>query len=248
MDLLSKAILKELEDSQYKDYISEIAERPSDGSFILHIPIDRISEKVKDNHISKNQLETLLKNLTEKFSKNFESLNIESERLSNLVKGIDLILKAEFNEFVENTNFTFLSAERVNVEIFIHNLDEDTKLTISSYLISLFEKSNIKVANIEWIGDIEEYPSSMEILISLKEMQPISLEHFLDHLNSEFKSIDQKWLNRQLDRLIKKGLLVRDNISKQYALSGNGLGVIPNISNNSNSDIKRALSLGYRKW
>ena len=241
-------IWEALADRQYDDCISEIAERSSDDSFILHIPIDRVSESAKEGYISRIQLEKLLKNLNEKFSHKFDFLHVESEKLNNLVKGIDLILKAEFNEFVENTNFTFLSAERVNVEIFIHNLDEDTKLTISSYLISLFEKSNIKVANIEWIGDIEECPSSMEILISLKEMQPISLEHFLDHLNSEFKSIDQKWLNRQLDRLIKKGLLVRDNISKQYAPSGNGLGVIPNISNNSNSDIKRALSLGYRKW
>jgi predicted transcriptional regulator len=84
----------------------------------------------------------------------------------------------------------------------------------------------------------------MEILIALKETQPISLEN----LNSKLRLTDPKWLNRQLDKLIKKSLLVRDNSSKQYALTGKGLGIIPNITNNSNSDIKRALSLGYRKW
>ena len=243
MDLLNK-IWEALEDSQYKDCISEIAERSSDDSFILHIPIDRVSESAKEGYISRIQLEKLLKNLNEKFSHKFDFLHVESEKLNNLVKGIDLILKAEFGDFIEDINFTFLSAEKINLEIYIQNLDADTQSNLDEFIISVFETSNIQVANIEWIGEIEEYPSVMEILIALKETQPISLEN----LNSKLRLTDPKWLNRQLDKLIKKSLLVRDNSSKQYALTGKGLGIIPNITNNSNSDIKRALSLGYRKW
>ena len=243
MDLLNK-IWEALEDSQYKDCISEIAERSSDDSFILHIPIDRVSESAKEGYISRIQLEKLLKNLNDKFSHKFDFLHVESEKLNNLVKGIDLILKAEFGDFIEDINFTFLSAEKINLEIYIQNLDADTQSNLDKFIISVFETSNIQVANIEWIGEIEEYPSVMEILIALKETQPISLEN----LNSKLRLTDPKWLNRQLDKLIKKSLLVRDNSSKQYALTGKGLGIIPNITNNSNSDIKRALSLGYRKW
>ena len=195
-------------------------------------------------YISRIQLEKLLKNLNEKFSHKFDFLHVESEKLNNLVKGIDLILKAEFGDFIEDINFTFLSAEKINLEIYIQNLDADTQSNLDKFIISVFETSNIQVANIEWIGEIEEYPSVMEILIALKETQPISLEN----LNSKLRLTDPKWLNRQLDKLIKKSLLVRDNSSKQYALTGKGLGIIPNITNNSNSDIKRALSLGYRKW
>ena len=237
-------IWEALEDSQYKECISEIAERSSDDSFILHIPIDRVSESAKEGYISRIQLEKLLKNLNEKFSHKFDFLHVESEKLNNLVKGIDLILKAEFGDFIEDINFTFLSAEKINLEIYIQNLDADTQSNLDKFIISVFETSNIQVANIEWIGEIEEYPSVMEILIALKETQPISLEN----LNSKLRLTDPKWLNRQLDKLIKKSLLVRDNSSKQYALTGKGLGIIPNITNNSNSDIKRALSLGYRKW
>ena len=237
-------IWEALEDSQYKDCISEIAERSSDDSFILHIPIDRVSESAKEGYISRIQLEKLLKNLNEKFSHKFDFLHVESEKLNNLVKGIDLFLKAEFGDFIEDINFTFLSAEKINLEIYIQNLDADTQSNLDKFIISVFETSNIQVANIEWIGEIEEYPSVMEILIALKETQPISLEN----LNSKLRLTDPKWLNRQLDKLIKKSLLVRDNSSKQYALTGKGLGIIPNITNNSNSDIKRALSLGYRKW
>lgn len=237
-------IWEALEDSQYKDCISEIAERSSDDSFILHIPIDRVSESAKEGYISRIQLEKLLKNLNEKFSHKFDFIHVESEKLNNLVKGIDLILKAEFGDFIEDINFTFLSAEKINLEIYIQNLDADTQSNLDKFIISVFETSNIQVANIEWIGEIEEYPSVMEILIALKETQPISLEN----LNSKLRLTDPKWLNRQLDKLIKKSLLVRDNSSKQYALTGKGLGIIPNITNNSNSDIKRALSLGYRKW
>ena len=112
-------IWEALEDSQYKDCISEIAERSSDDSFILHIPIDRVSESAKEGYISRIQLEKLLKNLNEKFSHKFDFLHVESEKLNNLVKGIDLILKAEFGDFIEDINFTFLSAEKINLEIYI---------------------------------------------------------------------------------------------------------------------------------
>lgn len=237
-------IWEALEDSQYKDCISEITERSSDDSFILHIPIDRVSENAKEGYISRIQLEKLLKNLNEKFSYKFDFLHVESEKLNDLVKGIDLILKAKFGDFIENINSTFLSSEKINLEIYTQNLDAGTQSNLDKYIISVFETSNIQVANIEWIGEIEEYPSVIEILIALKETQPISLEN----LNSKLRLTDPKWLNRQLDKLIKKSLLVRDNSSKQYALTGKGLGIIPNITNNSNSDIKRALSLGCRKW
>ena len=143
-------IWEALEDSQYKDCISEIAERSSDDSFILHIPIDRVSESAKEGYISRIQLEKLLKNLNEKFSHKFDFLHVESEKLNNLVKGIDLILKAEFGDFIEDINFTFLSAEKINLEIYIQNLDADTQSNLDKFIISVFETSNIQVANIEW--------------------------------------------------------------------------------------------------
>lgn len=244
----NKVLLEELKSIQDKYYISKIEERSYDNAIILYIPIDHLSETVKSGAVSKLQLEILIRHLSTKYSTKLEILYIESDRLNDLAKGIELILKANFNNFIKSINLTFLSSEKVTAEIFTQNLDQDNKLSITAYLTSTLKSSNIEVENIEWLGDIEQYPSTMEILIALKKMQPISLEYFLENLNADFKTIDQKWLNRQLDKLIKKGLLIRDNISEEYALSWQGLSIIPNVSNISNSDIKRALSLGRRKW
>lgn len=244
----NKVLLEELKNVQDKYYISKIEERSYDNAIILYISIDHLSETVRSGAVSKLQLELLIRNLSTKYSTKLEILYIESHRLNDLAKGIELILKAQFNNFIKSINLTFLSSEKVTAEIFTQNLDQNNKLSIAAYLTSTFKSSNIEVENIEWLGDIDQYPSTMEILIALKKMQPISLEYFLENLNADFKTIDQKWLNRQLDKLIKKGLLIRDNISKQYALSWQGLSIIPNVSNISNSDIKRALSLGRRKW
>lgn len=246
--MLDTSLLEKLKSIKDKYYISRIEKRNYDNSLILYIPIDRISEIAKDGCISKLQLEILLKNLSSEYENKIEILYTESDRLNSLAKGIELLLKANFSDLINETNFTFLSSEKVSVEIFIENLNEDKKNSINKYIESLFKESHIEVVNIEWIGDPEEYPSPIEILIALKKMQPISLELFLTDLNLDFQSINTKWLNRQLDKLIKRGLLVRDNVSKQYALSWKGLSIIPNVSNSSNSDIKRALSLGHRKW
>ena len=241
--MLNTSLLEELKSIKYQYYISRIETRDYDNSLILHISIDCLSKTDRANHVSKLQIEKLLKNLSSRYENRIEIFYTESERLNNLLKGIELLLTANFSE-INKVSFTLFSAEEVSVEVYVDNLNEDKKDNIKNYIESLFNNSHIEVVNLEWVGDIEEYPSAIEILIALKEEQPVSLEN----LNSKLNLRDIRWLNRQLDKLIKKSLLVRDNTSKQYALTGKGLGIIPNISNNSNSDIKRALSLGYRKW
>ena len=241
--MLNTHLLEELNNIKDQYYIYKMETREYDNSVILHISIDRLSKRDKGNHVSKLQIENLVKNLSSKYENRIEVLYTESERLNNVLKGIELLLMANFSE-INKVNFTLLSAEEVSTEIYLDNLNEDKKDSIKKFIEPLFHNSQIEVVNIEWIGDIEEYPSSIEILIALKEVQPVSLEN----LNSKLNLRDIRWLNRQLDKFIKKDLLVRDKASEQYSLTGKGLGIIPSIPNYSNSDIKRALSLGYRKW
>lgn len=246
--MLNKDIIDALQSIKEEYYISDIYERSTDDSFVLHIPIDRLTEKAKNGFISRLQVENLVKHLSAKFSKSFEIIYNPSEKLEQLVEAVETILKVQFGSVVEASIFTFLSAERVNAWLKVQNIDVETKVKIEEYLKVLFAESDVNILEIQWDGELMGFPSVMEILIAVKRLQPISIENFLVDFNQDFSCIEDKWLNRQLDKLIKKDLIVRDPLTKKYTLTWKGLDAIPNITNNSNSDIKRALSLGRRKW
>ncbi|WP_214657216.1 hypothetical protein, partial [Vibrio anguillarum] len=64
----------------------------------------------------------------------------------------------------------------------------------------------------------------------------------------DYEHVEGRWLNRQLDKLIKKEVVVREQETATYSLTFKGLNVLPSISSRINSDIVRALDLGRRKW
>lgn len=99
---------------------------------------------------------------------------------------------------------------------------------------------------LQW--DEIELPSVIEILSKTKKLQPVKREHLYANLRENYSSLQEVWLNKQLDRLIKKRFLVREQETQTYALTAHGLNVLPQIAGRNNSDIVRALDLGRRKW
>ena len=125
--MLNTHLLEELNNIKDQYYIYKMETREYDNSVILHISIDRLSKRDKGNHVSKLQIENLVKNLSSKYENRIEVLYTESERLNNVLKGIELLLMANFSE-INKVNFTLLSAEEVSTEIYLDNLNEDKKI------------------------------------------------------------------------------------------------------------------------
>ncbi|WKT72200.1 hypothetical protein [Acinetobacter variabilis] len=246
--MLSNPTISELQKRQQEFYIADIRLRSSDGAVILYFDINHVSEQIKTNHISHIQINNLIKKLNQDGIEKVEVIYIQSDRLESLAKGFELILESQFSEFIENAELSFLSSEKVNVWLKMRVLDDNTKLTIESFLKNILNESNINYFDIHWIGEQEDFPSVMKILIDIKILQPISLENYFNYLLPNFDHITSRWLNRELDKLIKKGFITREAITASYSLTAKGLLIIPNVPSNSNSDIKRALSLGRRKW
>lgn len=171
-----------------------------------------------------------------------------TEKLEKVGEAAESILKIEFQEYIEDINFNFLSSDKVNAWIKIKKIDAKSKNTIKNYLQAIFSYSNVNSVNIQWIGENDELPSLMQILIATKKLQPVIIEKYVSEFKEDYPHIHIKWLNRQLDKLIKKNLIVRNSISKGYAVTGKGLDAIPTAANSMSSDIARALSLGKRKW
>ena len=134
--MLNTHLLEELNNIKDQYYIYKMETREYDNSVILHISIDRLSKRDKGNHVSKLQIENLVKNLSSKYENRIEVLYTESERLNNVLKGIELLLMANFSE-INKVNFTLLSAEEVSTEIYLDNLNEDKKDSIKKFIESV---------------------------------------------------------------------------------------------------------------
>lgn len=240
--------ITELSNIQREYFVSDINIRSSDGVIVLYVPNERVSEVVRTGFVSKRQLENLAIKLTEKYSVDVEFIYIEANKLEQLGQGVEILLKAKYGDLIEEIDFTFLTAFKVNAWIKTKNLDESQKKIIESYLVSIFFDSDVTDVDVQWVGEIDRLPSFIEILIMTKRLQPGLLNTYVSNLSDDYQNINEKWLNRQLDKLIKKDLIVRDSTTKEYSLTGKGLSVIPNILSRTNSDIARALALGRRKW
>jgi DNA-binding HxlR family transcriptional regulator len=171
-----------------------------------------------------------------------------SSKFEKIGQAAELLLKAKFGDIVEEANFSFLSCEKVNAWIKLTQLATDTTSEIESYLQSLLNESGVQFISYQWVGENNTLPTPINILIALKRLQPLNIEGLIEHFITDYRAIDAKWLNRQLDKMLKKQLIIRDRVTENYALTGTGLGLIPSVRSKYSSDVARALELGKRKW
>lgn len=229
-------------------FLSDIHVRAVDNIIVFYVKNEHVSEVVKTGYVSKKQLESLAKIISEKYKTGVEIIYIQSDKLEKLEQGIKLLLSAKFANIIEDANFTFIRSENVNAWLKVKDLDDAQKENIKSYLLSIFKDSGIKNLEIQWVEESDKLPSIMEILILTKKLQPILLDKYISEFRATYQSIHIKWLNSQLDKLIKMNLVIRDKEKAEYALTIKGLSVIPNIQGRANYDIARALALGRKKW
>jgi len=229
-------------------FVSEVIIRSSDDSLVLYVPNEKISEKSEKDFVTKRQLDNLAKKLSEKFGASTEIIYVNSEKLTQIAEGVELLLKTKYGKSIDEVAFTFLNAKRVNAWLKIRSSHEQKKNSIKEFLSSVFKDTGVDNVDFHWVDMHEKLPTLIELLVLTKTIQPADLDNYLLKVRESYEYIDRTWLNKQLDKLIKKGLVVRDRSSKTYSLTGKGLGVIPSSYSRTSSDIARALDLGRKKW
>lgn len=230
------------------NFISDTMIRTNDNTIVLYIELDKISEKSEHGYISKIQLENFRKNVAEHFSTNVEIITTNSEKLENNAEVIKKFIISKHEKIIKNIAVRFLNAKKIDISIQT-NYDDKTQVDqIIDDLKSITESFNVTNQIINWNEDERSLPTLIELLILTKTIQPANIDDYLNSQNNKIKQTEKIWLNKQLDKLIKKKLIVRDNTNKKYSVTSKGLGVIPNNFSRNNSDIKRALDLGKRKW
>ena len=228
-------------------FISDVIVRTSDGCVVLYVPKDKISEKAQKGFVSLKQLSNLKCKLKKDYGVDSEFILSDSDSLEKMGEGFEILLKTTFPDTVDEVRISFLNAQRVSVIIKLSDAAETHKKeVIETFLKTILSSAKIEVQSLQW--DEVELPPLIEVLTVTKRLQPVKLEQVHAYLNEEYPLLQESWLNKQLDKLIKKRFLVREQVEKTYILTAHGLNILPKIVSRNNSDIVRALDLGRKKW
>lgn len=246
--MLDKSEFPGVEELLTSYFVTDVTIRSSDGCYVLYVPKDRVSEVKSKGFISKKQLSNLQDKLNEQYKIRSEVLLIDSEKLDRLKVSFETLLQVTFPDDIADCSFEFLTAQSVSVEVNLHSIERADKKAIQDYLESVLSPVGVDHVALRWIDNQAELPSIIEVLSATKRTQPATIEEIVNSLSRDYEHVGGGWLNRQLDKLIKKKLVVREKETATYCLTFKGLNVLPSISSRNNSDIVRALDLGRRKW
>lgn len=228
-------------------YISDFIRRSSDGIFVLYVPKDKVSDKAQKGFVSLKQLNNLQSKLKREFGTSTEIVLLDVDSLTKVSEGLVALLKSTFQDIITDAHISFLNAHRVSVTIVLTEFVENSKKdAVEAFLTAILTPAHIELQAVQW--DEVELPSLIEILTTTKKYQPVKLDNLDNFLSENYPELRIDWLNKQLDKLIKKKLLVRERNTETYALTALGLNLLPNIVSRNSSDIVRALDLGRRKW
>ncbi|HCM0829472.1 hypothetical protein HJ170_16905 [Vibrio parahaemolyticus] len=239
--------LSELAELKKRFYVSDVRIRYSDNALLLYVPRDKVGSKVTANFTSERQLSNVKKQLSDKYSVDVEVIYKISESNETLESSCFDILNKKFKDVISAFYMSFLNVSTVDLWIAAEELDDKLKEEISNSVNIILSEAELQIRNIQWINPLYELPSAPFVLKELKIRQPISLEELSSALSSEFPVINEKWLNRLLDKLRKKKFVSREKVGL-YQLTELGLLSLPSAGSSNSLDVQRALALGRRKW
>ncbi|MXR70310.1 hypothetical protein GNT65_16755 [Shewanella sp. JBTF-M18] len=231
-----------------KYFVSDVQVRTSDGSIVLYVPKDKVSNTSKSGYVSHRQLQRLVGHLKRRYQSQVHIVYLKSRKVENLERGVFELLNSRFDNVVEQLFLKCDSAFEITAWIFANNLTHASRSDVEKVFKKLISESSFTLGSIQWLDAQTSLPTIFNILVATKSLQPVSLEMAQKYFEEEFPEISDRWLNRQYDKLLKKGLVLREHDFKSYSLTAKGLEVVPNPKNRYSSDISRALALGVRKW
>jgi hypothetical protein len=217
----------------------------SSNTLILDVPIDMICEKVERHKTSRRQLAGLRATLQRQFDVSVLFAYRASSQLLNIEVGLQSLLQRKFEDKVSDLVLSFPSATQVDATIFLSTDGDDG--SIRKFVTEYLQTGGFAKLAVEIVGVSRPLPSLAAILRSVKVHAPVDLDQLMSELaRRKYRCPDKRWLSGRLDVVRKKGLVIRLSTGA-YALSADGLAVVPFSADRSSSDIERILALARRK-
>lgn len=232
-------------------FASDIHIQPNSDVVLVSLPESMVGKKVSAKTTSRKKLTNLKAQFAEELGLSVEFILIRGAVHSQIEAGINALLSSQFPGLIQEAFLSFREdglydvwLEPVKIECDSHETLKHIKPALVKYL-SVF-KSRLGLVRLTTFESA--LPSSAVILRSIKKHAPTTAAQLFEALQSEEFSVpSQSWLDRKLDGLRKKQLLLRHE-DGQFALTELGLNAVPHSNSRSSSDVERALALGRRKW
>jgi hypothetical protein len=230
-------------------FISEI--RPSYSGkfhFTIFVSADRVSRRAGKGLTSEAQLSLVARAIKEELDLEIQWVITPSDQADALEAALRKLIEQRYPHAVASI---YISSPKIApVSVWVEMRREVERLptqnaleTIVKEFFDLFDVKEVAV-----ICESDHVPTDPMILRRIKKSAPVKISELAGDFQAQgFVIPNERWLNSRLDRLRKKGLLIR-SAEGTYVLSEAGTRTVPHNRNRSSSDIERALALGRRKW
>lgn len=232
------------------DYVTSVRVIAETKSAILDVPRERVGDIASRRMTSRRQLDRLASDIKKAFGLSVLFAFRSEGPLAAIEAGLRATLERRFPGAVSELVVSFPTQDRAEVLFRCSGQSEagagtDLKAVIAEFL----REAKFDAVQIEEMSAELPQPSQMNILRALKSCAPGTVDQLVVYLNEHgFSLPSTRWLSSKLDVARKRGWVVRSNDGR-FALTIEGLGVVPASRRRTSSDIERILALGRRnQW
>ncbi|GEA08677.1 hypothetical protein KUL42_34380 [Alteromonas sp. KUL42] len=240
--------ISEYPDKLSKYFVVDIQVRANDDSIVLYIPKDKLSEDTKVGHVTRRQIKQLCNRLSSKYNVEVQTVYLKSRKSEELEAGIVQLINSRFENSVEQLYLSYGAEDVISIWLQSTKGGELKKDEITEVVNQMLVLSGLKLNAMHWINSEPMLPSNILLLKAIKERQPIKAIELAEIFQHDYPDTTASWVSRILDKLIKKGIVVREHPDGNYVLTMMGLNVVPSIKSRNGTDIVRVLELGRKKW
>ena len=219
-------------------------------SAILDVPRERIGNIASRRTTSRRQLDRLASDIKEAFGLAVTFAFRSEGSLGAIEAGLRATLERRFPEAVSELVVSFPTQNRAEVLFRRSGQSEAGGGTeIQAVITEFLREANFEGIYIEELNAELPRPNLMNILRALKSCAPATVDQLAVYLSEHgFSCPSARWVSSKLDVARKRDWVLRSNDGR-FALTIEGLGVVPTSRRRTSSDIERVLALGRRnKW
>ena len=217
-------------------------------SAILDVPRERLGDTASRLTTSRWQLDRLASDIKKEFGLSVLFAFRSGGPLDDIESGLRATLERRFPGVVSELVVSFPTVTRAEVVFRRSGQSEGASGgEVQAVIVEFLREASFDGIQVEELSAELPKPSLMNILKALKSCAPATVDQLVLYLNHHgFSCPSARWLSGKLDGARKRDWVVRSNDGR-FALTIEGLGVVPASRRRTSSDIERILALGRRK-
>lgn len=230
------------------EYVTSVRVIAETKSAILDVSRERVGDTATRRMTSKRQLARLASDIKKAFGLSVLFAFRSEGPLAAIEAGLRATLERRFPGAASELVVSFPTQDRAEVLFRRSGQSEaGSGADLKAVIVEFLREAKFDAVHIEEMSAELPQPSQMNILKALKSCAPATVDQLVVYLNEHgFSLPSTRWLSSKLDSARKRDWVVRSNDGR-FALTIEGLGVVPASRRRTSSDIERILALGRRK-